>query len=447
MNFKADKQTLEDLNLLGKFRQDSVFSIFNQTKTRGGERLLENMFNHPLTNAAHINTRSALIRYFQQRQLAFPFDIQQLITADNYLTSQQGGGMISNTAGILQKKLLKQLVKDVKYDAVAAGLMAAIEVLNRVHDLLAILQQEDQSPFHQQLQTLQELFRNPLLNWLSAERNKAMLPVMKVAKYDHLLRNVLSREIEKALDIVYQLDVYIAVSDVARERGLSYAKALQPEERIFKTSGLWHPALKHGIANPLTLDDQGNMLFLTGANMAGKSTFMKAFGIAVYLGHMGFPVAAGDMQFSVRNGLFTSINVSDNLSLGYSHFYAEVFRVKTVAEEISRGNNLVVIFDELFKGTNVKDAYDATLSITKAFAKYHACLFMISTHIIEVGHTLQEEGGHYRFGYMPTHLNGKIPEYTYRLTNGITNDRQGMVIISNEGILDIIRSGRPLMNA
>jgi len=60
------------------------------------------------------------------------------------------------------------------------------------------------------------------------------------------------------------------------------------------------------------------MLFLTGANMAGKSTLMKAFGIAVYLAHMGFPVAAAGMNFSVMDGLFSSIDVPDDLNMGYS---------------------------------------------------------------------------------------------------------------------------------
>ncbi len=54
--------------------------------------------------------------------------------------------------------------------------------------------------------------------------------------------------------------------------------------------------------------------------MAGKSTLMKSFGIAVYLAHIGFPVAAKDMQFSVRDGLYSSINVADNLNHGIQSF-------------------------------------------------------------------------------------------------------------------------------
>jgi len=174
-----------------------------------------------------------------------------------------------------------------------------------------------------------------------------------------------------------------------------------------------------------------------GANMAGKSTLMKAYGISVYMAHMGFPIAAREMVFSVMDGLYSSINVPDNLNLGLSHFYAEVLRVKKVAEEVASGKDLIIIFDELFKGTNVKDAYDATFAVSGAFSKYRNCFFIISTHIVEVGDALKEKFDNLQFAYLPTVVENAKPKYTYMLKEGITSDRQGMMIIENEGILDI----------
>ena len=259
-----------------------------------------------------------------------------------------------------------------------------------------------------------------------------------LARYHHVFGQVLNQHLQRLCVILYELDLGITVGSVAQNKGFSYARALPAAANTFYATELRHPGLNEAIGNTLSFSGDSNVLFLTGANMAGKSTLMKSFGIAVYLAHMGFPVAAKDMEFSVREGLYSSINVPDDLSMGYSHFYAEVLRVKKVAEAVSAGRNLVVIFDELFKGTNVKDAYDATLSVTEALAAYSRCWFVISTHIIEVGETLRQRSDNLQFAYLPTVMDGMTPRYPYILQKGITNDRHGMLIIGNEGILDII---------
>jgi putative mismatch repair-like protein len=234
------------------------------------------------------------------------------------------------------------------------------------------------------------------------------------------------------------MDVYIAVARVAKERGFAFASVCPGERNVLKIKGAFHPFLKKPKGNTLEVDENSNVIFLTGANMAGKSTFMKTFSIAIFLAHVGFPVPAEAMEFSVRNGMFTTINLPDNLSMGYSHFYAEVLRLKKVVMQLQQTKKLVIVFDELFRGTNVKDAYDATLAVTEAFAGVPDCLFLISTHIIEVGVVLKERCKNIRFVYLPTKMEGGKPVYTYQLTEGITNDRHGMIIINNEKIIDII---------
>jgi DNA mismatch repair ATPase MutS len=163
----------------------------------------------------------------------------------------------------------------------------------------------------------------------------------------------------------------------------------------------------------------------------------------MYLAHMGFPVAASRMAFSVRDGMYTTINLPDDLGTGVSHFYAEVLRVKKVARELGMRKNLFVIFDELFRGTNVKDAYEATIAITAGFAQKRNSLFVISTHIVEAGEVLKDRAENIRFIYLPTTLDKNTPVYSYRLEEGITADRHGMVIIRNEGIIELLKKGKP----
>lgn len=439
MSFIADKQTLDDLNLLGKYKSHSVYSIFNKVRTAGGERLLESMFQHPLTAPEEINHRSGTFRYFQEKQLEFPFQNGSFRAAENYLGMETAGNSVSAIIITVRKKIWQSLLRDDQFDILHNGLLACIAALSALKELLGRMN-DNQHPFQEQVKMLLGIFSGPRLKWLAAEKGVTQLPLMKVARYDFLLRNTLRKEMDIILENIYLLDVYIAVSQVAREKNFSYATALPAADHLMQVEGLRHPGLDHGVPNPLSLHRDRNVMFLTGANMAGKSTLMKSFGIAVYLAHMGFPVAATAMRFAVRDGLYTSINVPDSLSLGYSHFYAEVMRVKNVAAEVSQKKNLVVIFDELFKGTNVKDAYDATLAVTEAFSQYRNSFFIISTHIIEVGETLKQRCDNLQFAYLPTVMEGTVPRYTYQLEAGITTDRHGMMIIENEGILEIIMS-------
>jgi DNA mismatch repair ATPase MutS len=228
------------------------------------------------------------------------------------------------------------------------------------------------------------------------------------------------------------------VAGIARQKKFSFPRALPREQQSVVLEDFYHPALSNPVVNSLTITPAGNVVFLTGANMAGKSTFMKALGVAMYLGQMGFPVPASRMEFAVRDGIYTTINLPDNLSTGASHFYAEVLRIKNIARELSRDKYLFVIFDELFRGTNVKDAHEATIAVTSAIARRKNCMFIVSTHIIEAGEALKTQCENITFVYLPTLMEGNRPVYTHRLQPGITADRHGMVIIRNEGILDIL---------
>ena len=436
-HFTTDKQTIDDLNILGKYKAQSIFSLFNRVQTAGGERLLDEMFRQPLCDAEAINRRTGIFRYFQDKNIVFPFSASLFREAENYFGAGSGSSLAATILDVLRKKAIRTALRDEQFNQLEAGLLAAIELLHTFSDLL---QQLNDYPYPGDFAPARKVFADPRMQWLREVRNSKQLPWLQLAKCHHLLQQVFRTEMELVLQTAYHIDVCIAVSKVAKDRSFTYAQALPKEAHLCCAASLRHPGLDNAIPNDVAFDTEKNLFFLTGANMAGKSTFMKSFGIAVYMAHMGFPVAAANMRFSVRDGLYTSINVPDNLNLGYSHFYAEVLRVKQIATAVAGGNSLVVIFDELFKGTNVKDAYDATLSVTEAFAGYRNCFFIISTHIIEVGEALTKYSAQVHFRYMPTVMAGAVPEYTYRLTDGITNDRQGMMIIENEGIIEKLNS-------
>ena len=451
MSFIADKQTTDDLNLLGKYKPGSVYSLFNTVKTRGGERLLDEMFRSPLSDHQAINRRSDIFRYLSVRPVAFPFTGGQISLVEDYLGTGGSSYGLATAMSLLRLRLLEAAVNDKRYGVIREGVEATVGFLQACRGFIRQFDVVEAPSQLKEMWTtagtilddhrLNRILDDHRLNRLPLQQEVGALSWLKLAALHHLFVYVLRVELARLLEVLYRLDLHIAVSMVAAKKGFSFAHALPAEDYIVHALDLRHPCLDKAVGNPVLLDRHRNVVFLTGANMAGKSTFMKSFGIALYLAHMGFPVAARDMVFSIKDGIYTSINVPDNLSLGYSHFYAEVQRVKTIAESVGNSKSLLVIFDELFKGTNVKDAYDATLAITAAFAEYRNCGFVISTHIIEVGEALREKYDNLQFAYLPTVMEGKMPRYTYKITEGITSDRHGMMIIEQEGILDIIAGG------
>ncbi|MBO9634340.1 MAG: DNA mismatch repair protein [Chitinophagaceae bacterium] len=439
MNFGIDKQTLEELNLLGKFKQGSVYHLFNHVKTRGGEKLLDSIFRNPLTDENAINQRSSILRFFQQARLQFPFDVQQINLMRDYLDTNASNNAGVVMAGMLVKKMLSGLTRDERYKKNIQGLHAVIITMNKAWDFARSIPLAN-NPYVAQVEKIQQILGQKWMKKLRSMDIYQSMSVSTIAFYEHLLKSKHLAEMETILQFVYECDLYISVSRVAEEKGFGYAYALPQGANTFTANGLSHPCITGAVSNDVQMDTERNVIFLTGANMAGKSTLMKSIGIAIYCCHLGFPVAAGRLEFSVREGMYTSINVADNIGLGYSHFYAEVVRVKRAAEAAASGKRLLLMFDELFKGTNVKDAYDGTLAVTEGFSDYRQCLFIVSTHITEVGEALQRNKN-IRFLFMPTVMEGARPRYTYKIQEGITEDRQGMMIIRNEGILELLEAG------
>ncbi len=440
MLFTTDKQTQEDLNIYGKQGTDSILSLFNRTATLNGSKLLEEMFRYPLSDVEAINARAENISYLGRINAVFSFSSEQFDRAEQYMVNTDERTKLSSEKPTLEKKLSNLVASNADYKQIVEGINALTEIMREVHSLLNNILLLAGSPFKNdpETQSIQTLLTTEPFSLILQENPKAKLPHEKLAGYDAMLRFRYRETVKQVLQYIYRLDVYITVARTATERNYIFPKALPKEEHIIKIAGFYHPQLKNAVGNNLTITPDSNIVFLTGANMAGKSTFMKSLGIAMYLAHMGFPVAAREMEFSVLDGIYTTINLPDNLGIGASHFYAEVLRIKKIAKELSMGKNIFVIFDELFRGTNVKDAYEATIAITTAFAKKRDSVFVISTHIIEAGEVLKEQAN-ISFKYLPTRMNGTTPEYTYTLENGITDDRHGMIIINNEGILELLK--------
>ncbi len=433
MAFKTDNQTLTDLGIFGDGGEESVYNIFNRCRTQGGATLLDQMFRTPLSRRDDIQHRMNSICFFMEKQMAFPFNTELFAPAEYYLEKPDVRTQLIAEDNTLKRKMNNMIGSDTEFNRIHSGIVSVIAIINELDSFMSIV--DNPTIKSQAVELPQEII---------AEAKKysgnKKISYENCVPLDKLFRFTFHKELVSLFNFIYKLDLYYTVAEVSTNRGFHFAEISDSSENIIRLGGVYHPRLENGIGNDITIDEKENMIFLTGANMAGKSTIMKSIAIALYVAHVGFPVAADSMLFTIRSGMFTTINLPDNINAGYSHFYSEVMRLKKVAQEVRQDNNLVIIFDELFRGTNVKDAYDATLATMEAFATIKKCTFIVSTHIIEAGEVLAERVNNVQFVYMPTVMENGVPRYTYKVKQGVTEDRHGMIIINNEGIIDKLKT-------
>jgi DNA mismatch repair ATPase MutS len=442
---KIDDQTLSDLSIFETSGKPSIYGLYNKTRTQGGAAKLENLFRHPLADEHSINERAAVFEFFSRREYIFPLDAETVGSLAYYMENNDVRSQLQAGGQSFGQRLKDMVSTDADFVFVRDGVQATLRLFYGMRTFAGALQLDARDTVYEPVLAIMiEALNRPefeLINQLAGPEFDIKINPGLLAELDKQIRFAHRENILRLLDAVYELDVHIAIGQLARTKGFHFAKAINRESAVLHFKKVYHPHVEEAVANDLYLDRGHNILFLTGANMAGKSTLMRSIGVALYVGHMGLPVAAEQFEFAVRDGIYTSINLADNLSQGASHYYAEVLRVKEVAKELSGQSQLFVIFDELFRGTNVKDAYDATIALTSAFAAHRGSQFIISTHIMEAGEVLQQKTLPISYQFLPTELRNNTPFYNRVLREGITADRQGMIIIQNEGILDMLDEG------
>tara|TARA_R110001583_G_scaffold48896_2_gene153008 strand:- start:10703 stop:12103 length:1401 start_codon:yes stop_codon:yes gene_type:complete len=437
MNFGTDKQTKQDLNLFSKLKGDlSIFDYYNLTKTKGGYLELEKLMESPSCDLNEINQRIETIRFISDHQVKFDFDKDALDFIEHYLNQNTDilrSNLIDSSLSWLKNKIKPSneyyiITRGLEYlKGYIQELSVLVNGLN--HAAVPVL-------FTNLVQAVGEFGALPRIKKILNPKHENFTS-LELSRLDNLIRSNEKGRVMELLRLTYQLDAYMSLTETAKDKNLAFPEFSESDTPCLNIKGFYHPFLEAPVANDIETDSHQNLCFVSGANMAGKSTFLKSIGLCLYLAHVGFPVPAKSMSCSVFMGLYSTINISDDIEKGHSHYYSEVKRVKEIALQIRDKKKVFVIFDELFRGTNVKDAYDATLLVTSGFVKIKSSLFFISTHIVEVGHELEKLEGTC-FKCFSSRLDEGKPKYDYKLEEGISSERLGLTIVENEGIMAII---------
>jgi DNA mismatch repair ATPase MutS len=287
------------------------------------------------------------------------------------------------------------------------------------------------------LDRLQMLINKPVIKDFLLEGSASDLSLVNVLKVAYFFRRHYKNETFELINIFSRLDAYNGMALACKKFNLVFPAFEKKSSPFVTTESLFHLLLPTPVAYDLELDHEQNFLFLTGANMAGKSTFIKAVGVAVYLAHVGMGVPAKKFRLSLFDGLLSNIQVEDNILKGESYFFNEVKRVKKTIEKINDGRNWLILIDELFKGTNVQDAMKCSVTVIEGLRKLNNALFILSTHLYEIGEGLKQYPS-IKFSYFETHVNDGQLVFNYTLKDGISNDRLGYLILKREGVVEML---------
>lgn len=434
---ETDKTTLADLSILDTGDDFSVFSKLNLCRTVGGRDKLYENFTNPLNNIEAITGIQQTLQTILQNLQYWPDEISNgsvLMIGKFYYA---GIDDIPASPSVISAYGYKYFHK-ADFSLVEYSVGHAFDFIKGMQKLVRLFITDiTPAPLLNILTEVRDMMKLEQFAGIEKNNKASDLTIVEQLQLGRFLRHHYKRSMLLLLDMYSQLDAWYGMAMAVKQYGLSFPQFVTETQPMLEVKGLYHILLNTPVDYDIRLDPDRNFLFLTGANMAGKSTFIKSVGTAVFLAHIGMGVPAQHMQLSLFDGLLSNINVADNLHKGESYFYNEVQRIKSTVTKIADGRKWLILIDELFKGTNVEDAMKCSSTVIEGFLKIHNSLFILSTHLYEIGEALKKHSN-ISFNYFETTVTNEQLLFSYRLKNGISNDRLGYLILKNEGVVDML---------
>lgn len=434
---QIDKITFNDISIFHQEEEYSIFHKLNFTRTVGGREWLRRFFTEPHGDLKRIIGTQNIIKTLLDHLEDWPVEITNgtVIMIDKFLdynldpVPQKQHAINSFTYRVLHSQDYAMAKFSVKHFA---------DFFRGLNKILALLLPVDLPAYlHYYIERVEKLLKEEPLQRLANTTVNSTFSMQENLYYAYHLRVTYHSEALELIDIYSRLDAWYSMAVAVKTYNLQFPKFIEQDQPYFKAEGLYHILLNKPVAYDLVMNQDENFLFLTGANMAGKSTLIKAVGSSVFLAHVGMGVPVKNMELTLFDGLLSNINVADNIAKGESYFFNEVQRIKNTIYKINDGKKWLVLIDELFKGTNVQDAMKCSLTVIKGLIKIKNSLFILSTHLYEIGEELKQYPN-ISFKYFETDVTEDQLQFSYQLKEGVSNDRIGYVILKREKVVEML---------
>ncbi len=434
---ELDLTTYNDLSIFQHEEEFSVFNKLNFTETIEGREWLLRYFKNPFSDLKKIDETQKVVKTISENLDQWPTSISNgtlMVMARFYDSSIDS---IPDKAHMLNAASYK-IFHTADYSLVKYSIQHFADFLRGMKLLTALLLNDRTpsllAPF---LHRANDLMKNHFLLELAQRNPSNPFGWQETIYFGKYIRDHFKNAAFELISIYGRLDAWRSMALAANKFNLVVPTFVEGGYPLVEAKQLYHILLSTPVPYDVEMNKDTNFLFLTGANMAGKSTFIKSVGVAVFMAHLGMGVPATSMQLSIFDGLLSNINVVDNLVKGESYFFNEVQRIRNTILKINDGRKWLVLIDELFKGTNVQDAMKCSSTVIKGLIKIDNSLFILSTHLYEIGEELKQYSN-ISFKYFETAVEEDQLVFSYQLKEGISNDRLGYLILKREKVVELL---------
>ena len=473
-----------DLDIFGK---GSIFQFINRTCTLRGKKLLAKWFSNPVINQDEIARRQEAVEELNEK-LDFR---QQFRTVGNLFSESPNNQKITvqwlTAPNAFAQKSLKVIAVLLPMTSIILIVLAAFSVihykylilyfliaattawrieksigkhhvnltakqklLDKYVDLLKLIEQENLTS--EKLKTLKVILEGEakaslLIKKLSILANaldtrRSLVPVLINIVSLRDLNNVLQLEkwkqkfgerVDKWLQTVAEIDAFISLGGFSFNYP-DYEFPICVDDKIIKAKELGHPLIhnKKRVNNDFEIDRLGTLVIITGANMAGKSTFLRTLGVNLILAMMGSVVCARNFEFSPIH-LFTNMRTKDSLLKDESYFRAELNRLKLMIDKLQAGERLFVLLDELLKGTNSQDQHLGSVALIEKLILKNAC-GCLATHDLELSKLEEKYPAEISNNCFEVELNQEELKFDYKLKEGVSQNMNAFFLLKKMGI-------------
>ncbi|RTL53199.1 MAG: hypothetical protein EKK39_05045 [Sphingobacteriales bacterium] len=431
-----DSQTLIDLEILesSEGKNNHLFHLLNHTITQGGEDVLKQKIVQPFLPAQVIRQTQQTIQQCMPLIQQWHQIIQErnIVMAELYLQSNiQISNLEKDAYHQWKAKLFKWQHPDY-FHYLHSNIVSLQNLLKDVEQFLT------NHPIATSLSTIliQQQIQHILNNILSPNSaGLAKRSAFATLYVDMLMRRKVTDNIKNILEWIYETDATMSMAHACTLYQLHFPEIR--EESFWEIKNLRHLFVKEPIMNDAVLTQQ-NIMFVTGPNMAGKTTYLKAIAHSILLAHLGMGIPATAGKISVVKDLFSFIGITDSISKGESYFQAEINRIQLLAGCLQKNKSVAVIIDEPFKGTNIKDALDCTILFTQLALQWSQSFFIIATHLTEIYATLQDNKK-IAFYYFETKQEADKLIFDYKCKRGLSEQRLGLAIFKQTGLPELMQ--------